>query len=64
MMEQELEQLDIKMKDEIKNIKTKYSALKKEVKKKYKPEKPKRETIPKTVKDTVWILYWKKNWCW
>ena len=55
-MEQELEQLDIKMKEEIKSIKEKYSALKKEIKKKYKPEKskPKREHIPKSVKDTIW----------
>lgn len=55
-MDNELEQLDIKMKEEIKLIKYKYNNLKKTVKKKYKKEKPKvvRITIPKTVKDKLW----------
>jgi len=40
-MEQELEQLDIKMKDEIRTIKDKYATIKKEIRNKYKSENQK-----------------------
>ena len=55
-MDNELEQLDTKMKNEIKEIKEKYNNLKKDVKKKYKKDKPKviRISIPKAVKDKLW----------
>ena len=55
-MEQELEQNDIKLKEEIRTIKDKYATIKKEIRNKYKSEKPKnsRVSIPKAVKDTIW----------
>jgi len=55
-MDNELEQLDIKMKKELHQTRDKYNNLKKEVKKKYKKDKPKlmRISIPKTVKDKLW----------
>ena len=40
-MEQELEQNDIKLKEEIRTIKDKYATIKKEIRNKYKSEKPK-----------------------
>ena len=56
-MDIELNELDIEMKKEISNIREKYKLLKKEVKNKYKkdkPKKPKRKTVPKKLKNMIW----------
>ena len=57
-MDADLEKLNDQMKEEVNLIKEKYNTLKKEVKKKYKiekpPSKPTRISIPKSVKDIVW----------
>ena len=68
-MEQEIAILDEQMKEEIKNVKNKYSKLKAEVKKKYreiekqkkKQEKEETKKIRKSIPKSLKILVWDKN---
>ena len=72
-MDQELETLDVAMKNEIKIIKDKYSCLKADVKKKYKlqkkneqdeqkkKEKEQLKKIRKSIPKSLKILVWNKN---
>ena len=54
----ELEKLEVSLKNEISNVKSKYSNLKKELREKYpKKKKEKKKTIPKTLKNDVWDKY-------
>jgi hypothetical protein len=56
-MEQELNDLELKYKEEFASLKEKYKSLKKEVRTKYKkekPKKPKRKAIPKKLKNMIW----------
>jgi 5-methylcytosine-specific restriction endonuclease McrA len=58
-MEEELQKIEEMMKSEISEIKEKYKKIKKEVRDNYKSEekKPKRKSIPKTLKNDVWDKY-------
>ena len=60
-MEEELQKIEEMMKSEISEIKEKYKKIKKEVRDNYKKdekkEKPKRKSIPKTLKNDVWDKY-------
>ena len=61
-MEEALEKLDLEMKEKISDIKKEYSEKKKAIKKKFKQEqpkepKPKRTSIPKSLKIQVWNEY-------
>lgn len=58
-MDEEIEKVDIQMKEEISVIRTKYNKIKNEIRQKYKktlPKKP-RKSIPKTVKSDTWNKY-------
>lgn len=68
-MEQELSLIDAQMKEEIKNVKERYSKMKSDIKKKYKDlekekkkkEKEEQKKIRKSIPKSLKILVWDKN---
>ena len=57
LMQNELDELKKKETEEVKNVRAKYTELRKQIKEKYKPKKTKRKTIPKKVRIMVWNKY-------